>query len=44
MTKSILVIADEHENLTIEKAHIIAYSLDARLDVVRFLCELDTED
>lgn len=44
MTKSILVVADEHDNLSIEKAHSIASSLDAKLEVVRFLCNLDTEE
>lgn len=44
MTRTILVVADEHDNLSIEKAYSIASSLDVKLEVVRFLCNLDIED
>lgn len=43
MSKSILVVADEHDNLSIEKANNIASSLDAKIEIVRFLCNLGTE-
>lgn len=44
MAKSILVVADDHDNLAIEKAHSIASSLDANLEIVRFLCHQGAED
>lgn len=43
MTKSILVIADEDDNLAIEKAHSLATALEAELEVVLFLSKLDIE-
>ncbi|WP_101760509.1 universal stress protein [Oceanicoccus sp. KOV_DT_Chl] len=44
MAQSILVVADEQDNLSIEKAHSIASSLDVKLEVVSFLSDLDTVD
>ncbi|NMP16065.1 universal stress protein [Thalassotalea sp. Y01] len=44
MSKSILVVADEHDNLPIKKAKSIADSLDVTLEIVRFLTDLDPED
>lgn len=44
MTKSILVVTDEHDNLPIEKAHTVTSYLDAKLEFVRFLNKIDTED
>ncbi len=43
MSRSILVIADQHENdrLALEKAHSIATPLNAKLEILRFLPELD---
>ena len=46
MSRSILVIADEHEddNICLEKAYDIAAPLNAKLEVVRFLLHLDTKE
>ena len=46
MSRSILVIADEHEHdkICLKKAHDIAAPLNAKLEVVRFLSHLDSQD
>jgi len=46
MSRSILVLADEyeHDNFSLEKAHDIASPLNAKLEVVRFLSHLDSQD
>ena len=44
MSRSILVIAEENDNLSLKKAHSITSSLDAKLEVVRFLGRLDSQD
>jgi universal stress protein E len=46
MGRSILVIADEHDHdkLSLEKAHAIASPLSAKLEVVRFLSQLESPD
>ena len=46
MSRSILVIADEHEHkeCSLEKAHEIVAPLNASLEIVRFLSHLDSQD